>query len=42
MYEVEFYYDRNGNSAIVEYLDELNEAKQAKTSVSTVIKSLRI
>ncbi|MDR2932344.1 MAG: type II toxin-antitoxin system RelE/ParE family toxin [Oscillospiraceae bacterium] len=25
MYEVEFYYDRNGRSKIVEYLDELKE-----------------
>ena len=30
MYEVEFYYDGNGKSEIVEYLDELNE--KGKTS----------
>ena len=43
MYEVEFYYDRNNISEIVDYLDDLKEkGETSKTSVSTVIKSLRI
>ena len=38
MYEVEFYYDSNNISEVVDYLDGLKEkGETSKTSVSTAI-----